>query len=395
MKNATKFGVIGVGGRGDICRFAHRPDEGFEIAAGADVDPDALVVFRERYGRDVYCTDDYRKLLARPEIAAVFVTSPDFLHEEHAVAALEAGKDVFLEKPMAITLAGCDRILETARREGRKLYVGHNMRHMPVIEQMKTLVDSGRIGEVKAVWCRHFIAYGAEAYFKRWHAEKAKSTGLLLHKGSHDLDIIHWLAGGHATRVHAMGNLGVFANPAMRREPGEKAFIRDIPDAWPPGSIDGLNPVIEVEDLSMMQMELNNGILASYQQCHYTPDSWRNYTVIGTEGRLENFGDYGSETGVVVRLWNQPPDYNPEGDEQYPITNGSLREHGGADRKLVQEFLDFVSNDQPIRVSAVAARESVAAGYLATLSLRDGGTVREVPEVSSEIRDYFDSFCQQ
>lgn len=394
MKKTTKLGIIGVCGRGELCRFAHRPEEGFEIVAGADVNADALRTFRERYGDEVFCTEDYRELLSRPEIDAVFVMTPDFLHESHAVAALEADKDVFLEKPMAITLEGCDRILETARVRKRKLYVGHNMRHMPVIEKMKQLIDAGKIGRVKAVWCRHFIAYGAEAYFKRWHAEIGKSTGLLLHKGSHDIDIIHWLAGGHSTRVHAMGNLGVFGNPEKRRKPGEKAFIRGIPDQWPPGEIDGLNPIIEVEDLNMMQMELDNGVLASYQQCHYTPDSWRNYTVIGTEGRVENFGDYGSETGVVVRLWNKPPNYNPDGDEQYPILNGPLHEHGGADRKLVKEFLDFVAHDKPIRVSAVAARESIAAGYLATLSLRDGGTVREVPEVSPEIRAYFEAFCR-
>ncbi len=62
-------------------------------------------------------TDDYRVLLAREDIEAVFVCSPDFLHEEHAVAALEAGKDVYLEKPMAITIEGCDRILRARLRE--------------------------------------------------------------------------------------------------------------------------------------------------------------------------------------------------------------------------------------------------------------------------------------
>jgi predicted dehydrogenase len=81
------------------------------------------------------------------------VTTPDFLHEEQAVAALEAGKAVYLEKPMAITIPGCDRILETAYRTKTRLYLGHNMRHMAFVLKMKELIDEGAIGEVKAAWC--------------------------------------------------------------------------------------------------------------------------------------------------------------------------------------------------------------------------------------------------
>ncbi len=78
-----------------------------------------------------------------------------------------------------------------------------------------------------------------------------------------------------------------------------------------------MNPVIDVEDLSMMLMALDNGVLCVYQQCHYAPDGWRNYTIIGTEGRIENFGDDHNHT--VIRLWNRRTDYNPYGDEQFYV----------------------------------------------------------------------------
>ena len=86
-----------------------------------------------------------------------------------AVAALEAGKHVYLEKPMAITLDGCDRILETAMKSGAKLMVGHNMRYMPAVVRMKEIIDSGVIGEVRCVWVRHFVNYGS-TYFRHWCA---------------------------------------------------------------------------------------------------------------------------------------------------------------------------------------------------------------------------------
>jgi hypothetical protein len=142
-----------------------------------------------------------------------------------------------------------------------------------------------------------------------------------------------------------------------------------------------------VEDISMMQMELDNGALCCYQQCHFAPDAWRNYMIIGSEGRVENFGD---EPGkCVVRLWNRRCSYNPYGDEQFyipPVTGG----HGGADPAIVAEFVRYVREGGTIRTSPIAARHSVAAGYQATMSLRSGGILLDVPPVDQAIREYFE-----
>jgi predicted dehydrogenase len=283
-----RIGVIGSGGRGSLARYAHRPGDGSRVVACCDVNEAAFERNRDWYGDDVALTTDYRELLAQ-DLDAVFVTTPDFLHEEHAVAALEAGKAVYLEKPMAITIAGCDRILRTAKEREGTLYVGHNMRHFAVILKMKELIDGGAVGEVKTAWCRHFVSYGGDAYYKDWHADRTKTTGLLLQKGAHDIDVLHWLCGGYAERVTAMGALTLYDQIADRHDASERGNPRFVQDHWPPLTQTGLNPVLDVEDVSMVLMRLDNGVLASYQQCHYTPDAWRNYTVIGTEGRIENF----------------------------------------------------------------------------------------------------------
>ena len=204
MSREIGIGVIGAGGRGHLAWNTHNPDNGVYYRGGADTSQEALDEVREKFGEDVFLTADYKKLLERKDIDAVFVTTPDFLHEEHAVAALEAGKDVYLEKPMAITIEGCDRILATACKKKRKLYVGHNMRQNAAIKKMKALIDEGRIGEVKAGWCRHFVSYGGDGYFKDWHAERRGTTSLLLHKGSHDIDVLHYLCKGLARRVTGM-----------------------------------------------------------------------------------------------------------------------------------------------------------------------------------------------
>jgi len=339
------------------------------------------------YGPDIFTTTDHRELLDQ-ELDAVFVTTPDFLHEEHALAALEAGMAVYLEKPMAITIEGCDRILETARKNKLRLYLGHNMRHMAFVLKMKQLIDDGAIGQVKTAWCRHFVGNGGDFYFKDWHADRRLSTSLLLQKAAHDIDVLHWLCGSYTQRVNAMGALSVYGEITDRHSPEERGNASVNRDHWPPLTQKQLNPVVDVEDMSMIQMLLHNNVLVSYQQCHFSPDYWRNYTVIGTEGRIENFGN--GEKGTYLKLWNRRVSWNPEGDETFHMDQ-EAGSHGGADPKIVAEFLRFVRSGGPINTSPVAARYSVATGCQATESLRNGGVPLDVPALDLDLEAYFDN----
>ncbi|WP_326791539.1 Gfo/Idh/MocA family oxidoreductase [Streptomyces sp. NBC_00841] len=380
-----RLGLIGMGIRSDLAELVHRPGAGSVLAAVCDRDPGLLARAEERFGTGVRTALDHRELLDA-KLDGVFVLTPDHTHEQIGLDFLEAGVPVFLDKPMAITVEGCDRLLGAARAHRTRLYVGHNMRHMPVVVAMRELIESGAIGEVKAVWCRHFVGHGGDFYFKDWHADRRNTTGLLLQKGAHDIDVIHWLAGGYTRRVNAMGGLTVYGDITSRGErTGQRMTDWLSVDNWPPLSLTGLNPVVDVEDLSMMQMQLDNGVLASYQQCHYTPDYWRNYTVIGTEGRLENFGD---SEGAEVRVWNRRSDYRAEADQVVPV-HTPTGTHGGADPVLAAEFLRFVREGGATVTSPVAAREAVAAGYAATMSLRDGGRPVDIAPMAPDVAAYF------
>mgnify|MGYP002150089085 CR=1 FL=1 len=166
------------------------------------------------------------------------------------------------------------------------------MRHMSVVRTMRDIIRRGEIGAVKAIWCRHFVGEGGDYYFKDWHADRRYSNGLLLQKAAHDIDVMNWLADSHATRVVGMGGLTVYGDITDRQDRSDKLMWEWYNvDNWPPLTQKGLNPVVDVEDLSMFSAKMASGAYVSYQQCHYTPDYWRNYTVIGTEGRIENFGD--------------------------------------------------------------------------------------------------------
>ncbi|OIV39493.1 oxidoreductase [Mangrovactinospora gilvigrisea] len=382
-----RLAIVGLGRRSHIFQDEHRPGFGVRIAAVCDLLPERREAARAKFGPGVLATARLEELLADAEVDAVGIFTEDWRHAEPAVQALHAGVPVFVEKPMAITVADCDRMLAAARDTGTPLYVGHNMRHMPVVRLMKQLIDDGAIGEVKAVWCRHFVGYGGDFYFKDWHAERRNVTSLLLQKGAHDIDVIHHLAGARTTRTTALGGLTLYDRITDRHDGGGVKETKRVDAAhWPPLSQRELSPNLDVEDLSHVNLLLDNGVQATYQQCMYTPDYWRNYTVIGTEGRLENFGD---GQGAHVKVWNQRTTYNGAGDRriEVPPAEGT---HGGADPAMVREYLQIVRTGARPGISPVQARDAVAAGIAATESLRDGGTPRTVLPVAAELAAHFD-----
>ena len=383
-----RIGVIGACGRGHLARFCHNEAEGVELVAGADIYEDKLSRFKaemkEKFNYEPACYLDYKEMIQKENLDAVFVTSPDWCHEEQACYALNNKVAVYLEKPIAITIEGADRILKAAYDNKTKLMLGHNMRYMNFTRKMKEIIDSGEIGEVKAIWCRHFISYGGDAYFRDWHADRDKSTGLLLQKGAHDIDVIHWLAGAFSERVTAFGSLSVYGD-LPRRETFDdgKVDISFNDDHWPPLKQKDFNPIINVEDQNMVLMQLSNGVQASYTQCHFTPDSCRNYTIIGTKGRIENYG----ETSGEIQVWKTRKGFNMQGDETYKMTPGK-EGHGGSDGLIAKNFVEILRGSTETYSTPQAARYSVAAGCLATESLRNGGTPKKIPKLPTELEDH-------
>ncbi|HBE04071.1 MAG TPA: oxidoreductase [Spirochaetia bacterium] len=374
-----KIGIIGLSRRsGIITNFL--PRNKAEIAAVADLESEKLDAFTQCK----FKTTDYRELLKRDELDAVFIMTRDYEHEKICIDALQAGKTVYLEKPMAITIEGCDRILKTAVQTKTGLFPGHNMRYMPVILKMKELIDSGIIGNIQAVWCRHFVSYGS-CYFRHWCSERKNSGGLLLQKGAHDIDVIHWLCGSYTARVTGMGKLSVY-NKTKKRKTNEKpdrelAFKNKC---WPPLEETGFSPIIDIEDHNMILMTLANGIQCSYMQCFYTPDSERNYTFIGTAGRLENIGDTGN---CEIHVWTS------RGSRQKPDKIYRLKKqtggHGGADPAIISDFIDFAADNTVSKISPIAARNAVAVGVLGHLSARNGSVPRNIIQPEKNILKYF------
>ena len=142
-------------------------------------------------------TADWRALIADPQVEVVSITTPNAFHAEMAIAALEAGKHVWCEKPMAVALSDAERMEAAARRAGRVTALGYNYIQNPVIRHIGKLIEEGAIGAVKHVrfeMDEDFMA-DPEAPFS-WKSEASSGYGALDDFGVHPLSLIHVLFGG-------------------------------------------------------------------------------------------------------------------------------------------------------------------------------------------------------
>lgn len=385
--------VIGAGQRFTEVAAAAAAAGRLDIVAVVDPSPTA----RERATTllpGVRLHHDLASLLdAGPRAAgmeAALVLTPDWTHAEVGTALLQAGLHVLVDKPLATTIEGADALLAAAASSGGLLYPGHNMRFMPLVQVMHRVVQDGLIGTPRSFWVRHFVGRGGDYFFRDWHAESARSGGLLVHKACHDLDAMSHVLGTSIQAVQAIGTNAVYRScPTLPEGAPVPEVVNDVAH-WPPSALTDVNPAMDVEDLSLVNLVCSNGVLGAYQQCCFTPDYWRSYTVIGDAGRMENVGDSAGAGEVLV--WNRrrhgfdaQPDLRiplvegPGAGARAPVCEGRPGAHDAADAAMLADFAAAVLDGAPPRTSARTARDVVAAGVMARRSIHSGGGLLPVP----------------
>jgi predicted dehydrogenase len=161
-----QFATIGVGGMGfgDTASAVATP--GTKLVAVCDTYQGRLTHAQELYGKDLFITRDYRQILDRKDIDAVIIATPDHWHAALAIAAMEAGKDVYVEKPMVKNWEDGQKIVESAARSGRILQVGSQRVSSIVYKKAQEIYRSGAIGELNMIeaWWDRNSAIGAWEY---------------------------------------------------------------------------------------------------------------------------------------------------------------------------------------------------------------------------------------
>ncbi len=201
MSEPITSALIGAGNRGadSYAPYALRHPEQVKFIAVAEPDPVRRTRFAETHGipeERRYAT--WEDLVARGKIAdTVLVCTPDRLHAAPALAALDLGYDVLLEKPMATTLEECVQLVQAADRSGRLLQVCHVLRYAPFFETVHDVIASGRLGDVITVEHRENVSYWhmAHSYVRGHWCNSRHSSPMILAKCCHDLDILYWNLG--------------------------------------------------------------------------------------------------------------------------------------------------------------------------------------------------------
>ena len=136
--------MIGIGVGGTEMLPAMEEMEELKLVAGCDVNGETVEKFMQRYGAKGYT--DVDALLADDEVEAVWVSTPNRFHAEHSIKAMDAGKHVVVEKPMALNLTDAVRMVEAANRNGVKFIAGHTRSFNPIIRMMWRIIESGQLG---------------------------------------------------------------------------------------------------------------------------------------------------------------------------------------------------------------------------------------------------------
>jgi len=227
----VRFGLIGYGlwGRHHAAAIAEAP--GAALAAIACASEATASAARQDFP-GVPVDIGYRSLLARPDLDAVAVAVPNHLHAEVGTAALEAGKDVLLEKPMATTVEDCDRLLTAARKSGRVLTIGHELRLSAQYGKVKTLIDAGEIGTPA------YVAFSLFRFPFRpgsggWRYDARRVGSWILEEPVHFFDFTMWYFEGlgdplsmQAFGAAESGRAGMSSNfTAVLRFPGQAHAI--------------------------------------------------------------------------------------------------------------------------------------------------------------------------
>lgn len=411
--------LIGAGNRGAEVygRFALAHPWLIRFSAVADPNETRRTRFTREHGiSEDRSYIDWEELLnaAEPE-DLVFICTPDRLHYRQAMAFLDRGCSIVLEKPVAVTAQECRDIERGVSDRKRRAVVCHVLRYTPFFSTLKDLLDRGRIGKIISINLQENVGYYhfAHSYVRgNWRNSKEACPSLLA-KSCHDLDLLYWLAGARAETVSSIGGLAWF-KPENAPEGAPDRCMEGCPvrsscpwfapklyltaeTGWPASVISDDTSLAarihaleegpygrcvyrcdnDVADHQHVEVAFENGVTASFVLSAFTADISRGIQVTGSEGEI---------VGNLKEDWLELRDFRT-GIRSRTRTNIGDTGHSGGDDALMYDIAAQFGAALPEWTSRSRLEESLEGHWMAFAAeaARTEGRIVRVQEYKTDM----------
>lgn len=426
MKKPVTVAIVGLGSRGGDAYASCQKlfPEKMKIVAIADIIPEKVDYISKEYNvPKEMCFESAEHLLQENQLADVlFICTQDRQHVGHALPALRKGYDLLLEKPISPDLQECREILQTAHELHRKVVVCHVLRYTPYYRKLKEVLDSGRIGDVVTVMGIENVGYYHHAHsFVRGNWRRSDETSpMILQKCCHDFDMLLYLTGKTCNKVSSFGSTYLFRedkaplgssdrclNGCRVQEhcpfdcekiyiTNEKTGVLNGHTEWPNNVLtlypteSSIRKALQdgpygrcvyrcdntVLDHQVVNLEMTDGSTISFTMSGFSEKISRYTKFMGTKGEI--IADMGANT---IEIWEFGKDYELIDMKKLEM---DLTGHGGGDSRLVESFLDLIS-DSGTSVPGISSLEvSVESHYIALAAEKSrlqGGQVVSMEEM--------------
>lgn len=275
--------------------------------------------------------DDYKKMLAEENIDAAIVAVPNYLHATVSIDVAKSGRHVFCEKPMAITVSDCDRMIQTAKSNGVKLMIGQVLRYLPVFAKTKEIIDSGVLGEPFSIYVSR-LGGGSWGNPQHWRMKTETCGGILYEVSVHELDFMRYICGDVDSVTSLMGN-----------------FLH--------------NDARDYEDTAHVLIRFKSGGMGTLLagQCS---------SLGGYEGKIHcSKGTLHFDNGKSLIT------YKPFGGEAVKLESGDMKTEPGVKRE-VRYFIEAITENKEPAIPGEEGRKTIEIVQAAYISAREGREVK-------------------
>ncbi len=319
-----QFAIVGCGHIGK--RHAAHIAGTATLSAVCDVVRERADALASQYNCRAYY--NIESLLATEQLAVVSVCSPNYLHETHTIAALNAGNHVICEKPMALSVESCNKMIRAANTAGKQIFVVKQNRYNPPVQAVKNLIAKGRLGKILMVNVNCFWNRDAGYYAEsEWKGIKAKDGGILFTQFSHFIDVLIYLVGPVRMVYGSSGN-----------------YLHD--------------GVTDFEDSAAFILQSDNGAIISFNAstCAYEKNMEGSMTILAEKGSIRIGGQYLNTIDYSrVEDIDLPQINIQQQNNQYGHYEGSMSNH----HLVIQNVIDTLDGKSAAMTSAADGLQTV------------------------------------